>query len=283
MQVAPTKVNVADSLSFGDPMVAAFRKALPGGFYSKLTSPVNTMEHLKEGIKIGDKVVFDLESIFLRLLIVGQPIFGYEICAVPPSLVERLGVKHAQPQLPDYRSNRGCPTVDVSYHVIWPYGGTVDVLAESLNAPLAMCGPAEKILVFDRYDDVSAKDHERQRRAGVGSTTFNLERHSPLPTLDDVMKNKHNKHNLFSLLSTCNLGPQVSVESRDDGVFLHDEADVTIINYLFQAVDDGRQVVRILTDDSDIFVLLVFWTWRYGLQDKSWSFRWKSGMAFFLT
>ena len=82
-QVAPTNVNVADSLSFGDPMVAAFRKALPGGFYSKLTSPVNTMEHLKEGIKIGDKVVFDLESIFLRLLIVGQPIFGYEICAVP--------------------------------------------------------------------------------------------------------------------------------------------------------------------------------------------------------
>ena len=71
-QVAPTKVNVADSLSFGEPMVAAFRNALPGGFYSKLTSPVNTIEHLKKGVKIGDKVVFDLESIFLRLLIVGQ-------------------------------------------------------------------------------------------------------------------------------------------------------------------------------------------------------------------
>ena len=56
------------------------------------------------------------------------------------------------------------------YHVIWPCGGTV----ESLNARLAMCGPAEKILVFDRYDDVSAKDHERQRRAGVGSSNFNL-------------------------------------------------------------------------------------------------------------
>ena len=57
-----------------------------------------------------------------------------------------------------------------------------------------MCGPEEKILVFDRYNFVSAKDHERQRRAGVGSTTFNLE----------------------------------------------------------------RQVVRIITDDSDILVLLVF-------------------------
>ena len=72
-QVALTKVNVTDS---------------------KLTSPVNTMEHLKKGVRIGDKVVFDLESIFLLLLIVDQqrdmelmPIFGYELCAVPPSLV----------------------------------------------------------------------------------------------------------------------------------------------------------------------------------------------------
>ena len=71
------------------------------------------------------------------------------------------------------------------------------------------------------------------------------------------MKNKHSKRNLPSLLSICNLGPQVSVQSRDDDVFLHDEADVTIISYLIQAADDGRQVVRILTDDSDIFVLLV--------------------------
>ena len=144
------------------------------------------MEHLKKGVRIGDKVVFDLESIFLLLLIVGQqrdvelmPIFGYELCAVPPSLVdeygclrkgnkdplvERLGVKL---QLPDVVI---VDAQQLMYHVIWPCGGTV----ESLNARLDMYGPAEKILVFDRYDDVSAKDHEGQRRAGVGSSTFNL-------------------------------------------------------------------------------------------------------------
>ena len=59
------------------------------------------------------------------------------------------------------------------------------------------------------------------------------------------MKNKHNKRNLTSLLSIYNLGPQDSVKSRDDDVLLHDEADVTIIGNLFQAADDGRQVVRI--------------------------------------
>ena len=56
------------------------------------------MEYLKKGVNIGDKVVFDLESIFLRLFIVGQqrdmelmPIFGYELCAIPPSLVDEYG------------------------------------------------------------------------------------------------------------------------------------------------------------------------------------------------
>ena len=32
----------------------------------------------------------------------------------------------------------------------------------------------EKILVFDRYDDISAKDHERIRRGGEGSTDYNM-------------------------------------------------------------------------------------------------------------
>ena len=71
------------------------------------------------------------------------------------------------------------------------------------------------------------------------------------------MKNNHNKRGLARLLSTFNLGYGVSVESRDDGVFLLDKAVIAIIRY---------QVIRILGDDSDIFVLLVYWTWRYDLQ-----------------
>ena len=120
--------------------------------------------------------------------------------------------------------------------------------------------------VFDRYTEISAKDHERQRRAGVGSSTFNLDLNSPLLSREAVMKKKHNKRGLSRLLSTFNLGCGVSVESRDDGVFLHDEADITIISYLFQAADASRQMVRILCDDSDIFVLLEYWTWRDDLQ-----------------
>ena len=73
------------------------------------------------------------------------------------------------------------------------------------------------------------------------------------------MKNKHNNRGLSRLLSTFNLGCGVSGENRDDGVFLHDKADITIISYLFQAADAGHQVVRLLSDDSDIiFVLLIY-------------------------
>jgi hypothetical protein len=257
-QVAPTMVNVADSLALGTPMATAFRNSLPTGFHAKLSSPVNTMEHLKRGIKIGDKVVFNLESIFLRLIMVGQqremellPIFGYELCAVPPSIVDeygclrkgnkavlvhKLGVQQNQPQRPDV------VIVDAQqllYHVVWPCGGNVGVLAESLKVRLALCAAPEKILVFDRYAEISAKDHERQRRAGVGSTTFNLDLNSSLPSREAVMKNKHNKRGLSRLLSTFNLGVGVSVESKDAGVFMHDEADITIISYLFQAADAG--------------------------------------------
>ena len=106
------------------------------------------MEHLKPGVKIGDKVVFDIESIFLHLLVVGQqhemeilPIFGYVLCAAPPSLmddcgclqrgnkaipVHKLGVKHRKPPRPDV------VIVDAQqllYHVVWPCGGSVGILA----------------------------------------------------------------------------------------------------------------------------------------------------------
>ena len=48
------------------------RNSLSTGFHTKLSSPVNTMEHLKRGVNIGNTVMCDLESIFIHLLTVGQ-------------------------------------------------------------------------------------------------------------------------------------------------------------------------------------------------------------------
>ena len=73
------------------------------------------------------------------------------------------------------------------YHVVWPCGGSVGVLAGSLKAQLALCAAIEKILVFDHYTEISAKDPERQRRTGVGSTTFNLDLNSFLPSREALI------------------------------------------------------------------------------------------------
>ncbi len=260
-KVAPSEVNVENSVAIGEKMAVSFRNSLPSNFHGKNSGTVKTMEQLKRGVKVGGKTVFDLESIFIRLLMVGQqrqlqlaPIFKYELCSVPASiideygclrkgnksaLVNRLGVQKVDSPFPDI------VIVDAQqllYHIIWPHGGDASVLVESIKGRLS-CYPAgtEKILVFDKYDDLSAKDHERMRRAGEGSTDYNLTTSSPLPHRDAVLKNKHNKQELSRVLSTFNLGADVSTETRDYGGFAHDEADVTMMTYLLQLQNVARE------------------------------------------
>ena len=117
----------------------------------------------------------------------------------------------------------------------------------------------DEILVFDRYDDISSKDHERIRRGGEGFTEYNLTINSPLPNRDDILKNKHNKLELSRILSTLDMDADMSIDSRYNGDFEHDKTGVTMIAYLLQAAESGTSVIRILTDDTGIFVLLVYW------------------------
>ena len=226
------------------------------------------------------ETVFDSESIFLRILMVGQqrhlqlaPIFSYQLCAVPPTLADefgclrqgnkaalmnRLGIKLSWPRSPDIVIVDG---QHLLYHVTWPCGGDPSVLVASMKARLASL-PGECVLVFDRYDHVSPKDHERMRRAGVGSMNYNLAINSPLPSRDAILKNKHNKRQLSRVLSTFDMGAAVTIDTQDTGAFGHEEADGTIISYVLQAVGEGKNVVPVFCDDTDLFVLLVFWMWR---------------------
>ena len=111
------------------------------------------MEQLKRGMKVGYKTAFDLETIFLRLLMVGQkrqlqlaPIYQYELCNIPPSLIDeygclrkgnksilanRLGLKQVSAPVPDI------VIVDLQqmlYYIVWPHGGDASDLSENINA-----------------------------------------------------------------------------------------------------------------------------------------------------
>ena len=278
-KVADKSINVVDTVSIGEEMSLDFVKSLPDGFYNRLTNRVKTMETMKRGVVVGEKTVYDMEALFSRLLIFGQSrninlatVFEYELCAVPPSiidefgilrkgskaqLVKKLAVVSTEPSNPDY------VIVDAGqllYHIVWPSGGTVSTIATSMATKLQPYNALPTTVVFDRYGKVSAKDHERERRAtDVCAGTYNLTLTSPLPNREVIMKSKANKRLLSCLLCTCTLAPNILMVGEDEGLFNHEEEDVLMVSYMIAAVRDGRKVIRILSDDTDVFVILIFW------------------------
>lgn len=96
---------------------------------------------------------------------------------------------------------------------------------------------ADKIVVFDKYQGISAKDHDRMRRAGEATVDYEFSITSSLPKRDAILKSKTNKQRLASVLSTFSLGENVMMETRDDGAFSHDEADITMVSYIIQTAN----------------------------------------------
>ena len=67
---------------------------------------------------------------------------------------------------------------------------------------------------------------------------------------------------LSRVLSTFNLGPDIIMDSQDDGGFANEETGATMVSYMLQAAECGKDIIRILSDDTDVFVLLVYWVWK---------------------
>ena len=118
-----------------------------------ISSPIKTMSILKKQVKVNKvRPVIDLENMFLRLLMIGYqrqmelgPLFAYELCSVPASLINEHGclckgnksivIKHlsmleVSPAAPDII------IVDVAqlfYHIVWPHGGSFSGLVASIR------------------------------------------------------------------------------------------------------------------------------------------------------
>ena len=90
-------------------------------------------------------------------------------------LVTRLGEVLKHPPPPDTF------LVDASqllYHITWPSSGTVGNLATVIETRIANYNMPETQVIIDWYNGISAKDHERQRRAGEGSTRYQITHNS---------------------------------------------------------------------------------------------------------
>lgn len=110
------------------------------------------------------------------------------------------------------------------------------------------------MLVVVKYEELSLKDQERIRSGGAGSTDYNLTHQTDLPCREEIMKSKNNKRQLSALLSTFDYGEQTIVDSQNDGLYGHEEADVTVVSYVLQAASDSHKVIRVLSNDTDICI-----------------------------
>ena len=182
------------------------------------------------------------------------------------ALVKRLGVIECTPATADI------VIVDIQqllYRIVWPHGGSPSDVNESIRRRLSRYPhEAEKIIVFDKHQDVSVKDLERMRSAAEGPIDYELSITSPLPKRDVIVKSKNNKRKLTIVLSTFTVGDMTTIESRYDRAFDHDDADITIISYVIEAAKCGKDVIRVLSDDTNVFMLLVYWVYREEITSK---------------
>ena len=242
---------------------------------------MKNMLEMKKVVIVNGKAIFDIETLFARLLVVGQQrgvevtyIVQYELSHVPPSLIDEFGCLRKGDKIVLVKclgvpvSSAPAPDVvlvDASkmlYHVVWPVAGTGGDLALSFGIRLSSYRPeAKQLVLFDPYydDEPTAKVHERMRRAGTGSEDFHLTRNTPLPCREEILKNSNNKSLLASIL--CGYPLQNNVQQLDCLV-THEEADITLCSFMLEAAASSGETIMIVCDDTDVFVVFVYRTWR---------------------
>ena len=127
-KVADDSINFADTVNIGEEMTRIFINSSPEGFHKSIAGEIKTREKMRRRIKVGDAMIYDMEALLNRLLIVGQnrntslvSVFGYEVCAVPSSIIDefcfsRKGNKANIVKKLAIIKTEPCPPNDVSVH-----------------------------------------------------------------------------------------------------------------------------------------------------------------------
>ena len=83
------------------------------------------------------------------------------------------------------------------------------------------------------------------------------------------MGNVRNKAQLIQLLSNCTSESNVRLIGEANCTFGHEEADVNTISYaLLMIKEHGKKYVQIVSDDTNVFVLLLFFYWKLRLSAR---------------
>ena len=277
---APLEVNVHNSKEIGQKLVNEFYNKLPGGFHDTLSLPVITMAVTSMSKGKNKQVILSLETMCLNILTVGQQrkvsvkcMLKAELCSHPPNIIDKYGsLRKSTKAIIVKKLGVGCLSVDTPdivlidtsqlfYHSVWPHHGKIRDLVDTIKDHLITkySEVPVKILVFDKHKEGSAKEHERIRRNENPIDEYDLTITGSLPKRDIVLRNTHNKRELTRVLRAFRYGDDVET---DDEIYTHDEADVTLVSHMLAAADSGKKIIRIKSDDTDVFVLLVYWVYK---------------------
>lgn len=186
--------------------------------------------------------------------------------------------------------------IDVSavlWIVHWPANGLVETFINGFKVWLSgQLSGSDVHLCFDRYQEYSTKSATRSARA-PSSRVHQLNLKTPLPSRDAVLKNSSNKARLNVLLFEQILGDneflQMSTQNHrlvvtgDDPVptevsrgrslprldleTTFEEADMIIAQQAIHLARENEESrIRVVSDDTDVFVLLIYFVFTEGIQ-----------------
>jgi len=162
--------------------------------------------------------------------------------------------------------------------ISWPTNGKVqDYVDNVVSWVLGKLKESDVWLIFDRYMEYSIKDNTRNTRQ-KGASEHQLSLTMPLPPQKVLLTNTQNKIQLVDLidkaltkekdqLSLC--GHKLVVTGRDQvlteinkGIVIprrdletsQEEADVIIVQQMVAITEHGGDGIRVLCDDTDVFV-----------------------------
>ena len=72
------------------------------------------------------------------------------------------------------------------------------------------------------------------------------------------MKSTENKKELIKVLCASEQTANIQLIGEENSVYKHEEADCNIIRYVKQFIHEGKKHIQIQADDTDIFILLVY-------------------------
>ncbi len=169
----------------------------------------------------------------------------------------------------------------------WPSNGTVQDFVDGFwTYTLHKLRKADVFLVFDRYYDYSIKSYTRtSRKIKKAHTGHKLRTTTPLPSQQTILTTTENKVQLIDILCE-QIQEKAKDLPRDDDAFnhrllitgsgtsptevrmgvvitrtdmrtTHEEADVIIAQQMVCAATESSSCITIVSDDTDVFVLLL--------------------------